>query len=102
MLTYGRHVREREMWSLKQEEPCKLYYGLAGAWMFTMQAWGSGHGLIPSAEVEGRAWRPVGQPDGVAVSPTRGCAIVTAGFLSARPHRKPALGQASPTHIGFS
>lgn len=94
-------VREREMWSLTQEEPCKLYYGMAGTWMFTVQAWGLGQGLIPSPEVEGHVWRSVGQPDGVAVPLTRGCASVTASCLSAHLHRKLALRQASPTHIAF-
>lgn len=69
--------------------------------MFTVQAWGLGQGLIPSPEVEGHVWRSVGQPDGVAVPLTRGCASVTASCLSAHLHRKLALRQASPTHIAF-
>ena len=34
--------------------------------MFTMQAWGLGDVLVPSAEIEEGVWRSVAQPDGVA------------------------------------
>ena len=54
-------------------EPFKLSYGMAGTWVFTVQAWGLGQGPVPAPEVEGRAWRSAGQPDGVAGPLTRGC-----------------------------
>lgn len=87
---------------MTQEEPFKLYYGVAGTWVFPVQARGLGHGLVPSPEAEGRVWRSAGQPDGVAVPLTQGCAIITAGFLSTRLRRKLALCPASPTHPSLS
>ena len=51
----------------------KLSYGMAGTWVFTVQAWGLGQGPVPSPEVEGCAWRSAGQPDGVSGPLTPGC-----------------------------
>lgn len=79
-----------------------MCYGAAGTWVFPVQAWGLGHALVPSPEAEGRVWRWAGQPDGVAVPLTQGCAIVTAGFLSTCLRRSLALCPASPTHPSLS
>lgn len=59
------------MWSLTQGG---AVYVLSwnSTQMFTMQAWGLGDVLVPSAEIEEGVWRSVAQPDGVAAQRSSG------------------------------
>lgn len=68
----GGRVRERDVWSLtgRSRLSCLTEWQALG---YLLQAWGLGQGPVPSPEVEGRAWRSAGQPDGIAVPLTRGC-----------------------------